>query len=397
MKYKRLITLVIITVNIILTVHFPDVYADEYDVQSSDLYAQSAVLMDADTGRILFEKDGYTPKPNASTTKILTCILALEYGNREDTVEVSAYAAKMPDVQLNICEGEEYYLGDLLYSLMLESHNDTAVAIAEHIGGTVENFAKMMNEKAKEIGCTSSHFVTPNGLDASDDGGVHSVTAADLALIMRYCIMISPKRDEFLEITRTASYSFTDISGARSYSVSNKNAFLSMMDGALSGKTGFTADAGYCYVGALERDGHTYIVALLACGWPGNKNYKWHDCKLLMNYGIEAFDDRIISDEDIRLMEVSVENGIENNNVKLYASFSEDIILKDTDVVSYIYNIPDHLTAPIYCDSIVGSVEVYINDELYCIEPLYISETIEDKDFNYYINNVLDNFLCQKE
>ena len=100
---------------------------------------------------------------------------------------------------------------------------------------------------------------------------VHSTTAADLARIMKYCITESPKKEEFLEVTRTASYSFSDLEGKSSYSCNNHNAFLSMMDGALSGKTGFTAKAGYCYVGALNRDGKTFIVALLACGWPNNK------------------------------------------------------------------------------------------------------------------------------
>ena len=117
-----------------------------------NLYSLSAVLMDAGSGRVLYEKNGDDPRANASTTKVLTCILALENGAGDDYVEVSARAAGQPDVQLKMQEGEQYDLEDLLYSLMLESHNDTAVAIAEHIGGSVEGFARMMNEKAAEIG-----------------------------------------------------------------------------------------------------------------------------------------------------------------------------------------------------------------------------------------------------
>ena len=137
-----------------------------------NLYALSAVLMDGDSGRVLYEKEGETPRANASTTKVLTCILALEDGKGDDYVQVSSNAAAQPDVRLGIQKGEQYYLEDLLYSLMLQSHNDAAVAIAEHIGGSVEGFAAMMNQKAKEIGCTDTHFVTPNGLDAKDDGEV---------------------------------------------------------------------------------------------------------------------------------------------------------------------------------------------------------------------------------
>ena len=258
----------------------------ETTIKESELYARSAVLMDADSGRILYQKEGETPLPMASTTKIMTCIVALENGVLEDEVEVSAYAASMPDVQLNIREGEHYILRDLLHSLMLESHNDSAVAIAEHIGGSVEGFADLMNRKAKEIGCENTYFITPNGLDAEKeietaDGGkqtaAHSTTAADLARIMSYCIKRSPKKEDFLDITRTASYSFSNLEGSRSFSCSNHNAFLNMMEGALSGKTGFTGKAGYCYVGALERDDRTFVVALLACGWPNNKTYKWSD------------------------------------------------------------------------------------------------------------------------
>ena len=204
------------------------------------LYAASAVLMDGSNGRVLYGKNQDTVRANASTTKVMTCILALELGQGSDVVTVSAKAAAQPDVQLNMVEGETYYLEDLLYSLMLRSHNDTAVAIAEHLGGSVEGFAKLMNEKAKEIGCTQTHFVTPNGLDASDSGGKHATTAKDLALIMRYAISIPT----FLAISQTREYSFSDVSGKREFLVTNTNALLDMVDGVIAGKTGFTADAG---------------------------------------------------------------------------------------------------------------------------------------------------------
>ena len=178
---------------------------------------------------------------------------------------------------------------DRLYSLMLESHNDSAAIIAEHVGNclagggkrsadnseeeskeAILRFAGLMNAKAEEIGCADTFFVTPNGLDAiltyQDDSGnevqrQHSTTASDLARIMSYCIMDSPKKEEFLTITRTPAYSFSDYklgedgqwaAGGRQFSCSNHDAFLNMMEGALSGKTGFTGKAGYCYVGALS-------------------------------------------------------------------------------------------------------------------------------------------------
>jgi D-alanyl-D-alanine carboxypeptidase (penicillin-binding protein 5/6) len=350
--------------------------------------------MDGDTGRVLYGKDELAPRANASTTKILTCILALEYGNTDDVVSVSSYAAKMPDVQLNINEGETYKLGDLLYSLMLESHNDTAVAIAEHVSGSVEEFADLMNKKAAEIGCNNTYFITPNGLDSEDEQGFHSTTARDLALILRYCIKLSPERKAFLEITRTPSYSFTDSTGNRSFTCYNHNSFLNMMDGALTGKTGFTGNAGYCYVGALERNGHTFIVALLACGWPGNKTYKWSDTKKLMNYGIDNYSERLISDSslDAEKLKIIIDNEVE---LPLVCNFQYNILLNDDEQVSYIYNIPEKLSSPVTAGSIVGNVAICIDDKVYDIIPVYVGDSMDKVEDGYgdTIKDILQRFI----
>ena len=228
-------------------------------VEAERLYSLSAVLMDGDSGRVLYEKDGEAARANASTTKVLTCIVALESSPGDDYVQVSKNAASQPEVKLGIQPGEQYYLEDLLYSLMLKSHNDTAVAIAEHCGGSVEGFARMLNRKAKQIGCTDTYFITPNGLDATDSTGTHHTTARDLALIMRYAI----RNKTFLHIAQTRDYTFSELTGKRSFSVHNANALLDMMDGVLAGKTGYTSQAGYCYVCAWEKDGKTFIVSLL--------------------------------------------------------------------------------------------------------------------------------------
>ena len=267
-----------------------------------DLHAQSAVLIDAENGRVLYGKDETKELPMASTTKIMTCIIALEQGNLEDVVEVSSYAASMPDVQLNIKKGEQYKLKDLLYSLMLESHNDSAVAIAEHIGGSVEGFAALMNQKAADLGVYHTHFVTPNGLDAQG----HYTTAADLARIGAYAI----QNDEFLEITNTSSYSFSDVKGKRQFQVSNKDAFLTMMEGAIGIKTGFTGKAGYCFVGALKRKDKCFVSVVLASGWPPHKKYKWADTKKLMQYGIDNYERKNIFQYKDSFPVIPVEQGI---------------------------------------------------------------------------------------
>ena len=171
-------------------------------LSESELYARSACLMDADSGRVLYSKNSEQKLPMASTTKIMTCILALEDGRMDDLVTVSAYAASQPKVHMGAKTGEQFYLQDLLYALMLNSDNDAAVMIAEQVGGSVEGFAEKMNLKARELGCDDTYFITPNGLDAENKNGIHSTTAKDLARILRYCIMESPKKAEFLDLKR---------------------------------------------------------------------------------------------------------------------------------------------------------------------------------------------------
>lgn len=392
---KRIVAAVIVICLLIMNVRMEVFAAPE------ELYAQSAVLMDADSGRVLFEKNGMEQRPMASTTKILTCILVLEKAGLEETAEVSQNAASQPKVHLGVRAGEKYYVQDILYSLMLESHNDAAVILAEHVGGSVEGFAALMNEKAKEIGCTDSHFITPNGLDAEDEGGVHSTTAADLARIMRYCITLSPKKAEFLEITRTSSRAFSDVEGKRSFSCVNHNAFLGMMDGALSGKTGFTGKAGYCYVGALTRDGKTFIVALLACGWPNNKTYKWKDTRKLMEYGLNNYEYRNVW-EDIQIGRIPVENGIPESGRLWDTAYTEaeiegkeevKLLLRKDEKVSVEVEKAEQLAAPVEAGQQVGTVRYYLGDGLIREFPIKIQNSVREIDMSWCAEKILEK-LC---
>ena len=369
------------------------------------LYAQSAALMDADTGRILYAKNAEEQRPMASTTKIMTLILALENANPDDLVTVSAYAASMPDVQLHLRAGEHYRLGDLLYSMMLESHNDSAVAIAEHVGGTVPGFAALMNAKARDIGCYATYFITSNGLDAEDDTGVHSTTAADLARILRYCIMQSPKKEEFLKITRTNAYSFSDLEGIRTFTVGNKNAFLHMMEGALTGKTGFTGNAGYCYVGALRQGERTFIVALLACGWPNNRSYKWSDTRKLMSYGLERFTYRKVWQEP-KLPELPVKNGLPDNGnleeearIRLRLSSEEPdlkLLLSEDEQVQVETHISQEVTAPVEPGTLLGSVRYLLDGQVVKVYTVEAAEDVEAVTLGWWLEKVLKRYFLQK-
>lgn len=368
--------------------------------EPSELHALSAVLMDGDSGRVLYEKDGKTPLANASTTKVLTCIVALESSPGDDYVQVSRNAASQPEVRLGLQKGEQYYLEDLLYSLMLKSHNDTAVAIAEHCGGTVEGFARMLNRKAKQIGCKDTYFITPNGLDAQDENGKHHTTAEDLALIMRYAI----KNKTFLHISQTRDYTFSEITGKRTFSVHNANALLDMMDGVLAGKTGYTSQAGYCYVCAWEEEGKTFVVSLLGCGWPNHKKYKWSDTKKLLSYGTYNYDYETYWQEP-HTSKILVTDGVENmQNIgeKVYlrgkcSVTSEDrekeILLKKGEAVTCKTEIPQKVSAPVLKGEKLGRIAYYLDGKLIASYPVYAERSVEKISFKWYTEKVFHDFF----
>lgn len=397
---------VLVTAVLIICQIFPVKAADD-----ENLYALSAVLMDGENGRVLYGKEAYKGRPNASTTKVMTCILALELAKGDDYVQVSGNAASQPQTRLGMREGQQFYLEDLLYSLMLKSHNDSAVAIAEHIGGSVEGFAEKMNEKAKELGCKDTHFVTPNGLDGEDEGGIHHTTARDLALIMAYAI----KNATFVHITQTRDYTFTDISGKKHYSVHNTNAFLDMETGVISGKTGFTGNAGYCYVCAVRQDERLFIVALLGCGWPGNKNYKWSDTKKLLSYGRENYQ-YVMLPELPQLPEIPVTEATPGKEdpypqksdrsgyppkqvmLKIHAVLSEKdrekrYLLKKTETITWETELPDKLPAPIQKNQKISTLHAKLNGK----ELLSCLVTADDKidriTYKWYVDKVFKDYF----
>ena len=444
-KWKKYIVAVLA---IVLLMNGLSVQVWAKEPAETEVYAKAAVLMDAESGRVLYEKNGQEILAMASTTKILTCILALENADLEEWVDISAYASTMPKVRLGVKKGERYRLGDLLHSLMLESHNDVAVAIAEHLGKefldkelveksvaeyTVEEskkavaaFADLMNEKARVLECVNSWFITPNGLDATEtfyakDGNTfskdHSTTAEELARIMSYCVLHSPKKEEFLKITQTISYSFASEKG-RNHFCSNRNAFLTMMDGVISGKTGFTNKAGYCYVGALERDGRTFVVVLLACGWPNNKSYKWSDSKKLMNYGIEEYFKENIENREMESViptRIPVANGqTEKLEQQAYVgvevipveqersiwSKTESILLRDGEKIVFDYELPSVLQAPVNQGQVVGKLTYSVDGNIYRQKDIVLTADVEKIDFKWCFEKIFDIYMgrnSQKE
>lgn len=398
MKKWRVTAVLMMTAVLIILQMLPVQAAEE-----EKLYALSAVLMDGETGRVLYGKEEYKGRPNASTTKVMTCILALELAQGDDYVQVSEKAASQPQTRLGMQVGQQFYLEDLLYSLMLKSHNDTAVAIAEHIGGSTEKFAALMNEKAKKLGCTDTHFVTPNGLDAEDEGGVHHTTARDLALIMAYAV----KNPTFIHITQTRDYTFSDISGKKHYSVHNTNAFLDMETGVISGKTGFTGNAGYCYVCAARQDEKLFVVALLGCGWPGNRNYKWTDAKKLLAYGRKNYQYQLLPGLPV-LPEIPVIDGVPEDKkacsgkkhilLKTQAALStkdqtKRYLLKKTESIVWEADLPDRIEAPVRKDQKIGTLRAKLNGKEIFTCLVTAGNTIDRITYKWYVDKVFREYF----
>ncbi|MGL4791009.1 MAG: D-alanyl-D-alanine carboxypeptidase family protein [Anaerotignaceae bacterium] len=347
--------------------------------------ALGAIIMDAESGRVLWEKQSDKVLSMASTTKIMTAIIALESSNINEVTTVTKRAALAPEVSLGINTGEEYIIKDLLYPLMLQSSNDAAIAIAEGVAGTVEDFATLMNEKAKELGANNTIFVTPNGLDE----GEHSSTAYDMALITKYAL----ENEEFVELINTKNYTLHCRNKSRVFDVNNKNRLLNQYEGAIGVKTGFTNKAGHCFVGAVRQGEKTLITVVLGSGWgSAGKEQKWIDTKNLLNYGFENFEKVKILDKntfcgtvDVIQSEIkTVEGEIKEEG---YAMLSED----ELETVHTEIRMVKAMEAPIEKGEVLGKAIVYTDTgEVLFKTEIVAKNSVERKTFKNSVSKVLN-------
>ncbi|MDR2904024.1 MAG: D-alanyl-D-alanine carboxypeptidase [Clostridiales bacterium] len=355
------------------------------EAKTPEVEAHGAILMDAETGRVLWEKNAHAPLAMASTTKIMTAIVALENSGIDETVTVTKRAAQTPPVKMFLSAGEKISLKALLYALMMQSSNDAAVAIAEHVGGSVENFCGMMTEKAKGLGAKDTVFETPNGLDFGD----HHSTAYDMALIARYAL----KNKEFISITNTP---YITVSSDRStYSVTNKNRLLNEFSGANGIKTGYTGKAGHCFVGAAKRDGMQLISVVLASGWGGKgKEQKWVDTKRVLNYGFDHYKYETLLEEGKKAGDVAVTR---SKSDRVGVCFGEGVVLpmreNEKETVRIEINLPESVKAPVKRDESIGSAQFYIGDALYKEIALFTDGSAERFDMKTCAETVLDTFM----
>ena len=311
--------------------------------------ATSHCVIDALTGRVLYEKNAHTKRGMASTTKIVTAIVALESALPESVATVSEKASRTEGSSLYLKPGEKMSISDLVYGLMLNSGNDAAVVIAEHIGGSVDDFAKMMNELAKKIGASNTHFTNPNGLYDEQ----HYTTAYDLAIITQYAL----KNERFKKIVSTKKYTIETIGESRKIYLSNHNKLLNTLDGCDGVKTGFTKKTGRCLVSSTTRDGWQTICVTL------NAPDDWNDHKSLTNQAFSEYKKKKIISKGQVAKTVYVENGV-NNYVDIVVS--EDVFapVKEGAAIDFeiLYNQDKKLAAPLAENEKVGTIELKYND-----------------------------------
>lgn len=255
--------LAIILIGVMIIASSCPVYAKTSKI-SLALSGKRAVIMDLDSGKVIYSKNAKTKCHNASTTKLMTAIVAVEKNKSlKKKIRISSNANSVTGVRLGMSTGDRYYLRDLLHAMLLPSANDCAIAVAEGTSGSVDKFMKEVNKKAKKIGCKNTHFGTPNGLRSSK---THYTTAYDLALIMRYAY----NNDTIRAILKKRQYTFKSI-GGRYHSVTSTNHLLGSKDYYCIGKTGSGWTAKYCFAGIYTYKGHSYVIVTLGSAGDGER------------------------------------------------------------------------------------------------------------------------------
>ena len=318
-----------------------------FGAKAVDISASSAVLIDTRYGTVIYEKNSSKQMTMASTTKIMTAICAIEYGDLDREYKIDDRAIGVEGSSIYLTKGETLTLRELVYGLMLNSGNDAAVAIAYAVSGSVEDFASLMNEKAAKIGAVNTQFKNPNGLD--EEG--HYTTAYDLAKITAYAI----KNPEFKEIVSTYQTTVKGPEGKRY--LTNHNKLLKRMEGCVGVKTGFTKKSGRCLVSACERDGVSLVAVTL------NAPDDWNDHMNMMDCGFSRVTDKTVFAEGEYMGSVNVKNGTKKKiDVLCQTSFSIPAVSGKKYVT--LYEVPETWQAPIKKGDVLGHATVYADDTL---------------------------------
>ena len=303
--------------------------------------AQSAVIIDAQSGKLLWSKDPNTPRYPASTTKIMTAMLLLERCTPDEVITAPAEVETVPGASLHLKAGEQLTASEMLYGILLRSANDGCVAVADHISGSVKAFAQLMNDRARQLGCTNTHFDNPNGLN--DDQ--HTISAYDLAIVAREAM----KYPAFRAVVSIRRHELKRSINTQDRFLVSKNKYLSMDPTADGIKTGWTKDAGQCYVGSATRNGYRVITVVL-------HSDKWkEDHASMLNWAYANFDRTLVAKAGDTLAEISLNGGSDQTVPATIAEDVYQVFDKQHPVKAEIAAEPAaHLQAPIQSGQQVG-------------------------------------------
>ena len=333
-----------------------------------EITAKSAIVMDARTGKVLYEKAAEEKRYPASTTKIMTLIVALEHGNLEDMVTASPKAASTEGSSLWLEPGEKLKMLDMLYGVMLVSGNDATVAVAEHISGSVPKFARLMTEKAHAIGAKNTNFVNSSGLPDPK----HVTTAHDLAKIAAY----GYKNPLFAQIVGTKDKVIPWPGKDHDRELYNENKMLWLLDGANGVKTGYTDDAGRCLVSAAKRNDIQLVAVVL------DSERMWDDSMALLDYGFKQLKSLTLFHKGDILKTVKI-NGGKAGEVTLVTSSDMVVPVSENDQENFrtVIDAPGKIDAPVSAGDKVGVARVMYKDTEIATVDLLATDTVERKSF----------------
>lgn len=328
-----------------------------------EVSAQSAVVLTADTGAVLFEKDGHTPRPVASTTKIMTALLALEAAQErgDPLVDITQEMVAVEGSSMGLQAGDSISLTGLAAGMLLASGNDAANAAALYLDGSLESFAARMNQRAAALGMEDTHFVTPSGLDGEDAQGLgHLSTAYDMALLARAAL----EDQAFRQLCSSPSLAVEFAEPVKRVTYTNHNKLLAQYQGCVGVKTGFTKEAGRCLVSAAERDGALLIAVTL------NAPNDWEDHTALLDYGFSQVEPYQLAGGDVRLTVPVV--GSPEEAVSLRGSNGGEVTLPlgQGAQVERVVRVPKFLYAPVEAGEQMGEICWYLEGQLLGSAPL---------------------------
>ena len=369
-------------------VYDENVIEDDYELTSEEIAevvnvnkstiirARAALVYDTKYDKILYAKNIDDRLPNASTTKILTAIVAYENANMNDLVTVSEKAARIGGSTINLRKGNKVLLGDLMKGLLICSGNDAAIAIAEYVGGSVENFCNMMNQKALELGATNTHFVTPHGLDNDD----HYTTARDLSIFASYLLKI-PYLAEIVD-TQYTTIKIDD----NTRELRTTNEMLGIYPNAKGVKTGYTGKAGRCLVTAIESGDRELITVVLGCD---TKKQRTSESIWLIHYGYTEFEKVDIYQNMKRDFIISVEKATSSNyHVNVVTEKYDVLPVGSADKIEYAYQLEKDLVAPLEKGEKIGEISVILEGKVLDTLELRLPNEVRRKSVLEYMAEI---------